>query len=364
MESRKDFLNRPIFVPLPLNTNIGTVKGKKSDKTLNWIIGVFSASIFIWFITNKQFRDFTGLGIFVTFCIYMIVFVTIGCILVSKFVFNIDDKVEQRMAEGSANRTISLSEVCSISAGGVHLEQFTKKLSGLVVNYQGCPALIYCLINRSTDGVSADGVASHEAGLQNMLDLIMKKGYQRLKLNLRYDTENDPIWQYTSDRIFDVADELGPGYVEMMASVINYQFNYTKEHSNISATYYIVKLDYSSTVRDVVTLYSQLKAYSKRTVSSIQLLGYKEFQSVLCDYYGKQHIDIMNILPSTASKDDFGESYILDILKQNGEHEEKNKQEHLDIINGFFDNVYTEAFNLPEEDIADSLEIRDIFEDA
>ena len=361
-KNERSFVEEPIFVPLPLVNRLEPPRSKRADSSFMWIIGTVSAGIAFWFFTNKTFRDYTGLNMFITICIYSIVCVFIAYFFLTRFVFRIDKKVAERANTGSSNQDLALNQVWNISTGGLHEEEFFNHIQGLVINYQGCPALVYRTIMGSIDGlgVGADGI--HYDCSQDMLDTIIKNRYSRLKINLKYDTENDEIWSYTSDRIYEVSREVGQNYVDIMSTILNYQYEYTKENSKVSSTYHIIKLNHDSTISDVTNLYHTLLNISKRgSVFNMKLVNLFEFQSLLQKYYGFQHIDFNSVMPKTALKETLGDSKVINISDASAVRFATSPTE-VKIVDNFYDRPYVEVFDMPEDITITSPEI-DIFKD-
>lgn len=361
-EDNKSFIEEPVFVPLPLSASLETPRNKRVDKSIMWIIIIVSVGIAFWFFTNKSFRDYTGINIFYTTCIYAVVFSFITYSLLTKFVFKIDEKVSNRAIEGTANHSMALNEVWNISTGGLHEEEFFKNLRGLVINYQGCPALVYRTIMGSIDGLGVGADEVHYTCSQYILDAILRNGYTRLKINLKYDTENDEIWEYTSDRIYEVSKDVGQAYVDVMSDILKYQYEYTKQNSRVSSSYYIIKMKHDSTVEDVVNLYHTILNISKQgSVYNIKLVTLTEFQSLIQKYYGMQHVDFATVMPKTSMKESLGDSKIIRIEDASCKRY-STKPTDIKILGNFYDNPYTEVFDLPQ-DVSTAISEIDIFKD-
>lgn len=354
------FLKEKIFVPLSLDTKLEPNRSKRGDTVFNWIIAFICFFMTTWFFTYNAFQDITGLSFVVTLVIYILFFSFTGYLFIVKYIYRIGDKIRERSKDGEGNSTISLSKIWNISAGGVTEEEFTKDIKGLVLKYHGCPALVYRTVNGSTDGLSLGSDQVHYAMLQKALDIVASKGYMRLKINLRYNTQNDPIWDYQSDRLYNVSSELGEDYVDMMNDVINYHYEYTNMFSKVSASYHIIKLDINSTVRDVMELYNALRSTVECRTIDLKLLSISEFHSLLQQYYGLTHIDINNVTSTTTVTQDIGKSKLLEV-NTSTETNIKKQVSKVKILDNFYDNIYTEKFELPTEDIADIIKSYDIF---
>ena len=190
----------------------------------------------------------------------------------------------------------------------------------------------------------------------------MRSRCTRIKLNLKYSTENDEIWDYTSQRIYDVSDDVGPGYVNVISHILKYQFDYTKAHSNVTSTYHIIKFRHNATLSDLMGMYSSIsKINSQGSIYKLKLVNHNEFQSVLQQYYGLQHIDTNGAIPKSTLAESLGETKILQI-KDAASSRFNNAPTEIEIIQNFYDNPYVETFDLPEDTAQIITEI-DIFKD-
>ena len=95
-DNRIDIMSEPVFVPLPLNQSLEVPRKKRVDKAFGWVIGTVSVGLAFWFFTNKSFRDFTGLGMFMTICLYAVFCTFLGSFFLIKFVFKTDKKIMER----------------------------------------------------------------------------------------------------------------------------------------------------------------------------------------------------------------------------------------------------------------------------
>lgn len=360
----KPYCDDVVFAPLPLSANVETPRDRRSGNALVVVMVAITCWGGVWFFTDKQFKDITGFNFFSRACIYSVVGAFVIYFILTKFIFKINKQVEERSVSGTSNKSLALSEVWNISSGGVTETEFFREVQGVILNYQGCPALIYRTIMRSTDGLGVGADKVHYDCNQCILDYIMEAGYTRLKINMKYDTCNDPIWEYTADRIYSVADEVTGEYVGYMNDILKYQYEYTKEFSRVSNSYYVIKMKHDTTVREVINLYNAIVSMSKQgSLHNVKLVDISEFQSILQRYYGFQYIDLENVMPKTTLKNTLGDSKVIRSSSNIAGNWLNSKQPtETVLVQGFYDNPYVEVVDIGE-DITNNIPELDIFKD-
>lgn len=339
----KEFLKKKVFVPTNLTPGIERVMDNRSDAVVGWVIGILTIDVLTWFLTKERFKDLTNIPYFMSLCIYTVLFVLLGCFIIAVFVYHVDQKVSQRSIEGKSVHNTSLNEVCSIEAGGIRLEEFGTGISGLIINYRGCPALLYSVINDSTDGLAEGAVQLHYALLQRVIDTVMQADALLYKYNIKYNTENDPIWDYTINRINSVSSDLGQDYVRVMGRFLDHIYGYTLDHSMVSVTYHVIKMKSNTSISEIVNLYNQLNHIYENSIAKIRLLDFKEFQRLVETLYCRSTVDLTKILPKTSIIETEGDSKILVFMDETTHKYKKAGEEtKINIVKNFYDNIYTE----------------------
>lgn len=359
--SNEEFLEEDVFVPTDLGPGLDIKKDNRSDAVILWVIGVLTAGALLWLFTKNGIKEATSIPDIFSLCIYMVLSAVIGCYCIAKFIYKADEKVSVRSAEGTAIHNTSIGEVCNISAGGLSIEEFDKNISGLVINFQGCPALVYSTINGSTDGLVEGAVEAHYAALEKIIDEVASRRYSQYRYTLRYDTANDKIWDHSAAKVYNVADELGEGYVRIMRGMLEHMYDYTVEHSQVVVKYSVIKFNNNATINDIATMYNTIKNYTKSTVATVKLLNFKEFQSLLQSYYCRIHLDLNRVIPKASYEATEGDSWVIS-LKSKDKVKDVKPPTEVKIADNFFDNIYTEVYE-PTEDVYRIIEKLDIFSD-
>ena len=314
--TEKRFIDRNMFVPMDIRDSSLHVKRRtRVDMAVTVVMLLIGASIFLFFMTFKGFKEITGFSFIAVVCIYLIFFSTLIYFVASKFVFRIDEKMRARSLEGSEIFDINLGMVWRIRAGGINSRMLTSGECALL-NYDGRPAIIFKRINDSVEGNGEDADAIHYKAIQQANDILINNTAHVTKLNLRFDTDNDNIWDYESKRLYN--SNHGDEYVAVMQEMLNHRYEFTSRFSTVTSNYYILVFKPNTTLDDINSVYETVKKYIQFSCSSVSLVGIEEFQSILTQYYGLSSIDLNNMMPTHLGKDSIGNSRVLDFVDREG----------------------------------------------
>lgn len=313
---RERFKDRELFVPMNIRDSSLTVKrGKNIDTTVTVTLVLVGLAIGFFLLTAKSFMDITGFNFMITLCTYIFALTAIIYYITAKFIFKIDAKMKARAMQGSEIFDINLGKVWRIRAGGISTKTIT---SGecVLLNYDGRPAIVFKRINTSIEGTFEEADAAHYKGLQKATDTLVSFSSAISKLNIRYNTKNDNVWDYESRRLYH--SDHGDTYVQVMKEIIEHRYMFTEKFSNVSSKYYIVLCKPNTTLTEINNLYETVKRHLTFTCSSPSLVKLEELQYLMVQYYGLNNIDLNNMVPITSNAETIGESKILDFVKPDG----------------------------------------------
>lgn len=315
-QSRERFKDRLMFVPLDIrDSSLHVKRGKKLDAAVTMTMVLVGIAIFIFMMTFKGFKEITGFNFLAVICSYVIFFFVIIYFIASKFIFRIDERMKSRSLEGSETFNLNLGMIWRIRAGGISKREMT---SGecILLNYDGRPAIIMKRINNSVEGHGDDADAVHYKALQQANDVLINNTAFVSKINFRYDTKNDDIWDYESKRLYN--SDHGDSYVEVMKEIINHRYEFTNRFSTVSSNYYVLVFKPRVTLDDINSVYETVKKYINYSCSSISLVKLEEFQSLLSQYYGLSSVDLNSMMPASLGSDSVGDSKVMDFVDKDG----------------------------------------------
>ena len=250
MEKQKRYIRTDRFVPIDLLEPRQGRESRKEYKTVLTLVGVGIIWFIISFISHRFIRDILETGFIVTSLLQLAIGLLFAYLVISKFVFKVDNTRKERVLAGKGNKAISLGHIWGINPGGVA----TKEIDGekhITVRYTGREAIVLKLLKKSVLVSSEDMDRSHYASLQKLEDIILKSGYKLVKINTRYNPDNDKIWDELDSNLAASSKVFGKEYTSMMSDMLNYHYEYTKVNSNITVMYYFIIPTVASSKRSV-----------------------------------------------------------------------------------------------------------------
>ncbi len=303
MEKQKRYIQTDRFVPIDLLEPLQGRESRKEYKTVLTLVGVGIIWFIISFISHRFIRDILETGFIVTSLLQLAIGLLFAYLVISKFVFKVDNTRKERVLAGKGNKAISLGHIWGINPGGVA----TKEIDGekhITVRYTGKEAIVLKLLKKSVLVSSEDMDRSHYASLQKLEDIILKSGYKLVKINTRYNPDNDKIWDELDSNLAASSKVFGKEYTSMMSDMLNYHYEYTKVNSNITVMYYFIIPTVASSKRSVNKLVPELYNIIQSSRLTLESVSWKELYKTFRDYYGVNYLDLDEIFSNMSSSQD------------------------------------------------------------
>lgn len=292
-----------LFVPLdptePLSGNNSLRLGKSviifSVFGSLWI--AFSALTFNWL------QMLIRTPFIVTLLIYLLSGVFFLYIIIAKIIYRVEDK-RRDAAMNRGNKSMNLGNVWGINPGGI-VEGKALGRKHTTVYYKGKGAIVLKILKKSVLVSSDMADWSHYEGLQRLEDIMIKYGFNYTKRNMKYDTENDYIWDELNDSLNKSSMIFGKKYTDLMNEIYVYQRNFTKSYSTVPVIYYIIKPEFVNTKKDFNQLMIEMSNIVQMDCRcTLEPVSNKEFLRLLKEYYGVSYLDTDSISEFIASSNE------------------------------------------------------------
>lgn len=288
------FINFSMFVALdptePLN-------GKTSLRLSKSIL-VFGIFVAVWVVftmfTFGPVRSLFQAPVWLLILIYLVVGVTLLYIIIAKFIYKTEQK-RRDMAVNRGNKAMNLGNVWGINPGGI-LEGKALGKKHTSVYYEGKEAIVMKILKKSV--LVSDDMAdwSHYEGLQYLEDTMARAGFAWTKVNMKYNTENDYIWDELNESLGQSSLVYGKDYTDLMNEIFVFQRNFTKAYSTVPVIYYIIKPEFVNTKKTFKQIILELSTIVKQQCRcTLEPVSNKEFLRLLKEYYGMSYLDIDTI---------------------------------------------------------------------
>ena len=318
-KGKQRFIDFKLFVALDPTEKLSGKSSRTMDKTVIFL-GIYVA---VWLaFTILSFRAIQALfrlPVWVTVIIYLVGGIAIGYGVLSRFVYKTEDKRRQR-AITQGNKMMNLGSVWGINPGGI-LEGKALGKKHTTVYYQGKEAIVLKILKKSVLVSNDTADWSHYEGLQLLEDTMAKNGLSWTKINSKYDTENDYIWDELNDSLAQSSMLYGKKYTDMMNKFFIYQRNMTKAISTVPVIYYIIKPEFINPKKSYKQIIAELYTIvTQRCRCTLGPVSNKEFLRLLKNYYGVSYLDVDTIAEfiSTATPLNF-QVNVISYLNNKGE---------------------------------------------
>lgn len=357
-KNRIPFIDYKLFTVLDPQENLSGNNSMRLDKSII-IIGIFIA---VWaaftMLTFKIVQNLFKLHWIITLLIYLVAGIFILYIIIARFVYKVEQK-RRKAAINRGNETINLGSVWGINPGGIIENRLSGKKS-TTVYYKGKETIILKMLKKSV--LVSDDMAdwSHYEGLQYIEDIMVKNGFNFTKVNMKYNTENDYIWDELNDSLLQSSMLYGKKYTDLMNEIFVFQRNFTKSVSTVPVIYYIIKPDLISTKKDYQQIFKEISTIIiQQCRCTLEPVSNKEFLRLLKDYYGVSYLDVDSISDFIAYSNEINiDVNVVKYVNNDGELIQL-KEEYTPDIGARFQQ---KEFIQNEKDIIRAPEVKDIEE--
>lgn len=279
-----------LYVISNLTMNIRNKKSNREGRstvTFTFTFVLFMALVVTNFSTIKAFLPFNSLLLFI---IMAFIGVLLSAQITVLFSTNLREKARVQANNDNKNKTFSIEKVWGIPTGGI-IPIDTKIGTTLSVTYTTECILLKSVLNASVER-DEETVQSHYASMGKFIDIISNNNFTVEVVTLKYNIENDSIWQEEIDIV--LKSDLGEKYKTVLSALNNNLYDTTKQKSTVTATYYIIKRQHNSlcTASQLLSHLISLSATSRAVFGTVDL---NEFKSLLENYFGVNiHLEDLN----------------------------------------------------------------------
>lgn len=289
--------NTPIFVPTNIKGPVNGYEDQNSNKTFlitSIYIGIFiifALSSFSWFTESLKFPVVLAIVTELLIGIFVYIFIF------SKFILNTDNK-RINEARNRGNKAINMAGVWNINPGGIVQEGPNTKVS-----YHGKEAIVLKLLKKSVLISDSKQDWNHYNAIETAEALILKNGFQFSKFNVKYNTNNDYIWDNLDENLSNSSIVLGKKYSDIMTEFNTYLRKTTESNSKITVVYYIIKPNLINTKISLEELSKQIIHLVKISRCTVSPVTTQEYLRLIKEYYGLRYLDVEEIVDHLAAFD-------------------------------------------------------------
>lgn len=282
------FKNIQKKVPTITDLDGGLTKRKTRNEGKTFSIFLFLVTVLgiAYFFSYDTLSSLIPIGGF-----YLTAFAVIFILFISSYISlligsNITEKIRDKSYNQGSNSKFSLNKVWRIPSGGltesIPLKTKFYKGNTMSIKYDNDAIIVKCLMDSVLD-IDNDGDIKHYLTYTKIVDLIMKYNYELEVISLRYNPDNDNIWNDTSRKIA-LASSLGNNYTLIRSALENRLYTFTKDYSTVDAQYLIIK---STPFTDTspAQLLNILMTYVGHSRLKVYGIDTQEFKAFLEQYY-------------------------------------------------------------------------------
>lgn len=280
---------------------------KKKTKGEGKGLSIFSVLIFIfaviYFTQYRKIATLIPIPSIIIFSLYWFIAILLSANISVLCSTNLAEKRRNKTINAGSNDEFSLNSVWNIALGGLNesTPMKTKDYNDNTVSikYDSNAILVKFLMDSVID-VNTDGDINHYLSLTALYDIIMKANFEIELITLRYNPDNDMIWDTSLKRISKASQTYGASYSLIRNKLENNLYEFTKQHSTVNVQYLLIKetpLSSVSPAQLLNTIIANLK------LARVKLYGVtlNEFKVLLEQYFAINiEIDDINEFVNTS----------------------------------------------------------------
>lgn len=300
-QDRHTAKSTPIFVPINIQGPVDGYEDDNSNKTFTVTIVYIGIFLLFALLSFGWFTDSLKLPIWAAVIVELLLGIFIYVVFIAKKLYKVDDK-RINEARNRGNKSLNMATVWGINPGGISKTTYIGK-THTTVSFSGKEAIILKLLKKSV--LTSDPMQdwNHYESLEKVDTLLLKSGYQFSKFNIKYNIDNDYIWDELDNNLAESSVVYGKQYSDIMIEFINNLKRTTEVSSRISVVYYVIKPWMVSTEITLEEVAIQLISMVKQARCTISEVSNEEYLRLVKEYYGLNYLDVEEIVDNLAAFD-------------------------------------------------------------
>lgn len=288
-----------VIAPLKPDRNLEVPRTKAGGKAATLVIAISGSFIILYFMTHQAIESIFNLNVFITGVIYLLSAIYVCIITVTYFIYDGRRKLLER-AYTKGNKQLKKGTYLKLNNTCKDIDfSLDKPVKAALLNYGGTNAVVISIKNLCKEALPKNCDTTHYISKQRLLDLLLNNDYKVDTITMRYQVQNDYLWDYRRQKLRDFAKAYRskyheiPEFVNVMSEGFNQQQSYAEKYSNVEVTYLIIQKP-STSVAKYTALLNTLELYG----SELNLVNLREFDSAIAKYYGfkSYHTDAQEIM--------------------------------------------------------------------